>query len=61
MINIYKDKWHKHTIMDDLKDFQQNSIKNLDKPSAALNSVSFGALELIFLNGSRYQNVFNHI
>ncbi len=58
MINSYKDKWHKHTTMDDIKDFQQNSIKNLDKPSAALNSVSFGTLELIFLNGSRYQNVF---
>ena len=58
MIKNYGDKWHKNIVMKDLKDFQQDSIKSLDKPSQALNSVTFGTLELIFLNGSRYSTVF---
>ena len=58
MVKVYGDKWHRNNIMKDLKDFQQQSIKGLNKPSQALNSISFGTLELIFLNGSRYVNVF---
>ena len=58
MIKVYGDKWHQDIIMDDLDDFKKFSIKKLDKPSQALNSISFGTLELIFLNGSRYLNVF---
>lgn len=58
MVKNYGDKWHKNIIMKDLKDFQQISIQALDKPSQALNSITFGTLELVFLNGSRYVNVF---
>ena len=58
MVKSYGDKWHKNIIMKDLKDFQQTSIQNLDKPSQALNSISFGTLEWVFLNGSRYANIF---
>ena len=58
MVKNYGDKWHRDIIMKDLKDFQQTSIQNLDKPSQALNSISFGTLEWVFLNGSRYANIF---
>ncbi|DAB29544.1 MAG TPA: hypothetical protein CFH84_09005 [Sulfurimonas sp. UBA12504] len=58
MVKAYGIQWHKESIMDDLVDFQKPSIKNLDKPSQALNSISFGTLEFVFLNGSRYANVF---
>lgn len=58
MVKNYGDKWHRNIIMKDLKDFQQASIQTLDKPSQALNSITFGTLELVFLNGSRYVNVF---
>jgi len=58
MIRIYGDKWHKENIMDDLKDFSNPKLRKLEKPSQALNSISFGTLELVFLNGSRYSNVF---
>ena len=58
MVQVYGNQWHKQSIMDDLNDFRQSSIKNLQKPSYALNSISFGTLELVFLEGSRYANVF---
>ncbi len=58
MIKVYGAKWHLGSIMRDLDDFQKAEIKALDKPSKALNSISFGTLELVFLNGSRYVNVF---
>ena len=58
MVKVYGNQWHKHTIMNDLSDFQDQSIKSLAKPSYALNSISFGTLELVFLNGSRYATVF---
>ena len=29
MINIYDNKWHKHTMMGDLKDFQQNARNDI--------------------------------
>lgn len=44
--------------MNDLNDFQTSEIRSLQKPSQALNSISFGTLELVFLNGSRYVNIF---
>lgn len=59
MIKVYGEKWHQNPIMQDLDDFKKNSICALDKPSKALNSISFGTLELVFLNGSRYINVFH--
>ncbi len=58
MIKVYGDKWHIDNIMGDLDDFKKAEIKSLDKPSKALNSISFGTLELVFLNGSIYANVF---
>jgi len=58
MVKNYGDKWHRDVIMKDINDFQHTSIQNLDKPSQALNSISFGTLELIFFNGTRYLNVF---
>lgn len=58
MIKVYGNQWHLDAIMSDLNDFQKQDIKRLDKPSKALNSISFGTLELVFLNGSRYANVF---
>jgi hypothetical protein len=58
MIKAYGDQWHLDVIMDDLNDFQKPDIKSLNKPSQALNSISFGTLELVFLNGSRYGNIF---
>jgi len=58
MIKIHGNQWHKQSIMNDLNDFQNSSIQNLAKPSYALNSISFGTLELVFLNGSRYATVF---
>jgi hypothetical protein len=44
--------------MHDLNEFKHQSIQNLSKPSKALNSISFGTLELVFFNGSRYGGVF---
>ena len=58
MIKNYGNKWHRDPIMHDLKDFKEASTQDLDKPSQALNSISFGTLEFVFLNGSRYANVF---
>ena len=58
MVKAYGIEWHKNSIMSDLVDFQKTFIQNLDKPSQALNSISFGTLEFVFLNGSRYANVF---
>lgn len=58
MVEAYGNQWHLDDIMSDLDDFKKQDIKNLDKPSKALNSISFGTLELVFLNGSRYGNVF---
>ncbi len=58
MIKVYGEKWHKNNIMSDLKDFKSINIQKYDKPSQVLNSISFGTLELVFLNGSRYANVF---
>lgn len=58
MIKVYGDKWHKNNIMSDLNDFKSINMQKYDKPSQVLNSISFGTLELVFLNGSRYANVF---
>jgi hypothetical protein len=58
MIKTYGNQWHKHIIMHDLNEFKHQSIQNLSKPSKALNSISFGTLELVFFNGSRYGGVF---
>ena len=58
MVKVYGYKWHQHSIMSDLDEFQKHNRKKLDKPSRALNSISFGTLELVFLNGSRYAIVF---
>lgn len=44
--------------MGDLNDFKTTEIRSVHKPSQALNSISFGTLELVFLNGSRYGNIF---
>ena len=60
MVKVYGEKWHTHSIMNDLDDFKKQDISHLDKPSKALNSISFGTLELVFFNGSRYVNVFEH-
>ncbi len=51
-------RWHKNSIMSDLKDFNSTNILRYNKPSQVLNSISFGTLELVFLSGSRYANVF---
>lgn len=59
MIKAYGAEWHKDPIMDDLNDFKKPAIKNLDKPSKALNSITFGTLELVMLGGSRYGKVFD--
>jgi len=58
MVNAYGTQWHLDPVMDDLNDFKTNAIRSLQKPSQALNSISFGTLELVFLNGSRYANIF---
>ncbi len=58
MISVYGVKWHQNFIMNDLDDFRKVNTKSLNKPSKALNGISFGTLELVFLNGSRYVNVF---
>ncbi len=58
MIKVYGDKWHQHSIMYDLTEFQTPTMQQIDKPSKALNSISFGTLELVYLNGSRFGNVF---
>lgn len=58
MIKTYGNRWHKNSIMNDIREFENMDIKKYDKPSKALNSISFGTLELIFLNGSRFSTVF---
>jgi hypothetical protein len=58
MIKVYGDKWHQHFIMQDLTEFQTKVMQQIEKPSKALNSISFGTLELVYLNGSRFGNVF---
>lgn len=58
MVKAYGTQWHLDPVMSDLNDFQTAEIRSLQKPSQALNSISFGTLELVFLNGSRYVNVF---
>ena len=58
MIKAYGDKWHRHPIMSDLTEFQTTTMSRIDKPSKALNSISFGTLELVYLNGSRFGKVF---
>ena len=60
MIKTYGDKWHQHHIMKDLTEFQIKIMGQIDKPSKALNSISFGTLELVYLNGSRFSNVFQN-
>lgn len=58
MVKVYGNRWHKNSIMSDLKDFNSTNILRYNKPSQVLNSISFGTLELVFLSGSRYANVF---
>ena len=58
MIEKYGSSWHQHSIMRDLSEFQTNTMAKIDKPSKALNSISFGTLELVYLNGSRFGSVF---
>lgn len=58
MIKAYGDKWHQHSAVQDLTEFQTKIMEQIDKPSKALNSISFGTLELVYLNGSRFGNVF---
>lgn len=58
MVKVYGNRWHKNSIMRDLKDFNSTNILRYNKPSQVLNSISFGTLELVFLSGSRYANVF---
>lgn len=58
MVKKYGVNWHKEPVVKDLKDFQTSTIKNVEKPSYALNSISFGTLELLVLNGSRYGDLF---
>lgn len=58
MVKAYGTQWHIDPVMSDLNDFQRIEIRSLKKPSQALNSISFGTLELVFLNGSRYVNIF---
>lgn len=58
MIKVYGDKWHQHSTMQDLTEFQIKTMEQIEKPSKALNSISFGTLELVYLNGSRFGNVF---
>lgn len=59
MVKAYGVQWHKDPIMNDLDDFLKPTIRNLDKPSKALNSITFGTLELVMLSGSRYGKVFD--
>jgi hypothetical protein len=58
MVKKYGGKWHKEPIVSDLNDFQKSNIQLLGKPSYALNSISFGTLELLILNASRYGDLF---
>lgn len=58
MVKAYGTQWHLDPVMNDLNDFKTTEIRSLQKPSQALNSISFGTLELVFLNGSRYANIF---
>lgn len=59
MVKAYGNKWHLNCVMNDLDDFKKPSIRKLDKPSKVLNSITFGTLELVFLGGSRYGNIFD--
>lgn len=59
MVKVYGNQWHLNSVMSDLGDFQKSYIRGLDKPSKALNSISFGTLELVFFDGSRYGNIFD--
>ena len=61
MVKAYGTQWHIDPVMSDLNDFQTKDMRSLQKPSQALNSISFGTLELVFLNGSRYGSVFEKI
>ena len=58
MIAEYGSNWHKNKIIKDLSEFQTNTMAKIEKPSKALNSISFGTLELVYLNGSRFGSVF---
>lgn len=58
MVKAYGTQWHLSPVMRDLNDFQTTEIRSLQKPSQALNSISFETLELVFLNGSRYGTIF---
>ena len=58
MVKHYGNNWHQHQIMKDLAEFQSNKMLKIQKPSQALNSISFGTLELVYLNGSRFGNIF---
>ena len=58
MIEKYGSSWHQDPIMKDLSEFQTITMSKIDKPSKALNSISFGTLELVYLNGSRFGSVF---
>lgn len=61
MVKAYGTQWYLDPVMSDLNDFQTKDMRSLQKPSQALNSISFGTLELVFLNASRYGNVFEKI
>ena len=41
MVKVYGDKWHQNNIMKDLREFNFKTLLQLDKPSKALNSISF--------------------
>jgi len=58
MIKNHGRQWHLNNVMSDLKEFNTPVVKGLSKPSQALNSISFGTLELVFLNGGRFGSVF---
>lgn len=58
MVKTYGTQWHLDPVMNDLNDFHTAELRSVQKPSQALNSISFGTLELVFLNGSRYGGIF---
>jgi len=61
MVKAHGTQWHLDPIMSDLNDFKTIEIRSVQKPSQALNSISFGTLELVFLNGSRYGTIFEKL
>lgn len=61
MVKVYGIQWHLDPVMSDLNDFKTTEIRSVQKPSQALNSISFGTLELVFLNGSRYGTIFEKL